>query len=75
LRSLKSEECLARQLIYEFDKEANVWLPSYAILNDSRIITENSALVAIEQLPTGLSLGLSTKNSMFPVIVSSVDDE
>lgn len=56
----------ARQLAYEFDRESALWFPSYAILKDGRIITENSALIAIENLPTGLSLGLSRGESLIP---------
>ena len=55
---LKTRGMAGRQLIYEFDKEGLVWFPSYAVLNDNRIITDNGELIAIEQLPTGLSLGL-----------------
>lgn len=47
-----------RQLIYEFDKEALVWFPSYAVLHDGRIVTDSATLISIEQLPSGLSLGL-----------------
>ena len=50
-----------RELIYEFDGQALRWFPSYAVLCDGRIVTDNSELIAIEQLPTGLSLGLTRK--------------
>lgn len=64
-----------RQLIYEFDKEALMWFPSYAVLNDNRIITDNSELIAIEQLPTGLSLGLSREKWLSPVVRSAPEDD
>jgi hypothetical protein len=63
---LKARGIAGRQLIYEFDKEALIWFPSYAVLNDDRIIIDNSELIAIEQLPTGLSLGLSRGKSLSP---------
>jgi hypothetical protein len=72
---LKARGMPARQLIYEFDKEADFWFPSYAVLNDNRIVTDNSALIAIEQLPTSLSLGLSRGESLFPVIRSALDED
>ena len=58
---LKARKMAAQTLIYEFDKEALKWYPSYAILNDNRIIIDNHELIAIEQLPTSLSLGLTIK--------------
>lgn len=71
---LKAREMAVRQLIYEFDKDALVWFPSYAILNDNRIVTDNNALIAIEQLPTGLSLGLSRGKSLIPIVKSTPED-
>jgi hypothetical protein len=50
------------------------WFPSYAILNDSRIITDNGTLIAIEQLPTGLSLGLSRGGLLSLIVRSSLED-
>lgn len=58
---LKARGMVARQLVYEFDKEGLKWFPSYAILNDGQIIVDNIKLIAIEQLPKGLSLGLTGK--------------
>lgn len=72
---LKERGMAGRQLIYEFDKEALIWFPSYAVLNDNRIITDNSALIAIEQLPTGLSLGLSRGKSLSPVARSALQGD
>ncbi|KXS31653.1 MAG: Uncharacterized protein AWT59_2212 [Candidatus Gallionella acididurans] len=72
---LKVRGMAGRQLIYEFDKEALMWFPSYAVLNDNRIITDNSELIAIEQLPTGLSLGLSRGKSLSPVVRSALEDD
>lgn len=65
---LKASNMPARQLVYEFDKEAGRWYPSYVILNDNRIIADHGVLMAIEQLPTSLSLGLSHGQPKTPVI-------
>lgn len=59
INKLKIRDMPARELIYEFDKDAARWYPSYAVLNDNRIITDSSKLIAIEQLPTELSIGVS----------------
>lgn len=72
---LKARGMAGRQLIYEFDKEGLVWFPSYAVLNDNRIITNNSELIAIEQLPTGLSLGLGRGKFPSQVVGSALEDE
>ncbi|WP_323566488.1 hypothetical protein, partial [Pseudomonas sp. RTB2] len=74
IAKLKSRGTAARQLIYEFDKESSIWCPSFAVLNDNRIITDNIALIAIEQLPTGLSLGLSREKLLFPELKSAVEN-
>jgi hypothetical protein len=63
---IKARGVVPRQLVYEFDQEAIKWAPSFAVLNDDRIITDNVALLAIEQLPNGLSLGLSREKQLFP---------
>lgn len=72
---LKARGMAARQLIYEFDKEALVWFPSYAVLKDNRIITDNVELIAIEQLPTGLSLGLSRGKPLSPAVRSVLEND
>jgi hypothetical protein len=61
ITKLIAKKMPAQQLVYEFDVEALMWFPSYAILNDNRIILDSIELIAIEQLPTGLSLGLILK--------------
>lgn len=67
IRKLRERGVAGRELIYEFDSQALKWFPSYAVLCDGRIITDNRELIAIEQLPTGLSLGL-TRASQSPEI-------
>lgn len=51
------------KIVYEFDAKALKWYPSYARLNDGRLITDNPALIAVEQLPSGISLGLQLDSS------------
>jgi hypothetical protein len=46
-------------LFYEF--EDGRWFPAYAILADGRMVTDRSILIAYEQLPRYLSLGLLLK--------------
>jgi hypothetical protein len=61
---LKAQGKIARQMVYEFDKDALLWAPSFILLDDDRIITDNLALIGIENLPDGLSLGLTRSNSL-----------
>ncbi len=60
---LKTGSSPARQLVYEFSKETHRWYPSFAVLRDGRIVTDSIKLIAIEQLPTGLSLGLAARKN------------
>jgi len=48
-----------RSLVYEFELENNKWFPSYAELHDGRLVSDRKILIAIEQLPSGLSLGIT----------------
>ncbi|SFO76240.1 hypothetical protein [Pseudomonas sp. NFPP28] len=61
---LKAMGLPSRQLVYEFDKEDLQWAPSFAVLEDDRILTDNLALISIEHLPDQLSLGLTKKKSL-----------
>lgn len=64
ISTLKSQGKISRQMVYEFDNEALLWGPSFVLLDDDRIITDSLALIAIENLPSGLSLGLTRRNSL-----------
>ena len=48
IAKLKARGMPVRHLIYEFDKEGLFWVPSYAVLNDNRIIIGAEVLIAIE---------------------------
>ena len=43
-------------ITYEYDDSR--WYPSYAVLRDGRIVSDRMILLALEQLPSGLSMGL-----------------
>lgn len=60
---LKDRGIPAERLVYEFNKESKKWYPSYAVLEDRTIVTDSHELIAIEQLPKGLSLGLKAKKT------------
>ena len=46
------------RLVYEFHPTQDLWHPSYAELVDGRLVSDNAELIALERLPTGLSLGI-----------------
>ena len=58
IRNMAAESCKAVSIIYEFDKIGESWCPSFAELDDGRLITNTLQLVAAEELPFQLSLGL-----------------
>jgi hypothetical protein len=47
-----------KTLVYEFEADGNRWFPSYAELLDGTLVAQRNILIAIENLPSGLSLGL-----------------
>jgi len=56
---LKESGLVPRTLVYEFDTGAARWAPANAILEDGRLVTSKATLIAIEQAPMGLSIGMS----------------
>ncbi|WP_380783616.1 hypothetical protein [Sphingomonas sp. R86520] len=46
------------RLVYEFLPDDDLWYPSFAELKDGRLVTDNAALIAVENIPLGLSLGI-----------------
>ncbi|MEN5040419.1 MULTISPECIES: hypothetical protein [Stenotrophomonas] len=53
----------ASKLVYEIDAKALRWFPSYAVLDNGRIIASTPMLIAsASELPAGLSLGLTRKD-------------
>jgi len=55
IASMKCRRAVPTSLVYEFEQSR--WSPSYAILSDGRLVSDRNLLIAIEQLPTGLSIG------------------
>lgn len=49
------------RLVYEFDRDDDVWAPAFVELADGRLISDTLELVAAENLPTNLSLGLTIR--------------
>jgi hypothetical protein len=50
------------RLVYEFHPTTERWHPSYAELGDGRLVSDNASLIATENLPSGLSLGLGLQS-------------
>lgn len=62
IHTLKSRGAPARCVVYEFEPKDSLWFPSYAILEDERLVTERSILIALEHLGPELSLGIKRGN-------------
>ncbi len=58
IHALKSGGAPPRFVVYEFEPRDVLWFPSYAILEDERLVTERNILIALEQMGTELSLGI-----------------
>lgn len=56
-----------QRLVYEFNYEGVIWYPSYAILNDKRIISNSAELIAIDKLPAELSLSFIEGHLVSPL--------
>ncbi|WP_370620490.1 hypothetical protein [Pantoea ananatis] len=71
IRKIKIRGNPPTQLTYEWDNEANKWFPSYALLADKSIIVHKSILIAMERMPTNLSLGISVGTENNKMILPS----
>jgi hypothetical protein len=56
IAGMKSNHLAPISLVYEFEQSR--WFPSYAILDGGRIVSDRNLLIAIEQLPKSLSIGI-----------------
>lgn len=56
-----------REVVYEFSAENDFWYPSYAVLHDGRLVADNNALIAVEKLPSGLSLSVGVEGDKPPL--------
>jgi hypothetical protein len=57
--NMKDRGLAPKLVVYEFHPQEDKWFPSYAELYDGRLVTDNITLIAVEQLPSGVSLGIS----------------
>jgi hypothetical protein len=58
IEQLRDAGYAPNHVLYEFEPTGHKWFPSFVELADGRLITDNLSLIAIENLPPGLSLGL-----------------
>jgi hypothetical protein len=63
IATLKAAGLVPKLIVYEFDQQDNRWFPSFAELDDGRLVTDNAALIAVERLPPGVSLGLTLEEN------------
>lgn len=56
IAGMKSNQLAPISLVYEF--EEGRWFPSYAILKGGQIVSDRNLLIAVEQLPKSLSIGI-----------------
>lgn len=64
LVNLRSAGLKPERLVYEFDRADELWVPSFAELTDGRLVSDHLSLIAVEDLPTGLSLGLTVQSEL-----------
>jgi hypothetical protein len=56
INSMKNNGTVPVSLVYEFEKSR--WFPSYAILDSGQLVSDRGLLIALEQLPKSLSIGI-----------------
>ncbi len=66
IKSMRSNNADPSQIIYEFDSQSSRWFPSYAILKNGKLVSDRNILIAIEQHPTGLSIGIHKEKKKLP---------
>jgi hypothetical protein len=66
ITSMRSRNADPLEIVYEFDPQHARWFPSYAILKDGRFISNRNILIALEQHPTGLSIGIHKGHKKLP---------
>jgi hypothetical protein len=66
ISSMKSRHAVPLTIVYEFDPQLSHWFPSYATLEDGRLVSNQNILIALEQHPTGLSIGIHKEKKQFP---------
>ena len=66
ISGIKSRRAEPLNLVYEFDPQTAKWFPSYATLKDGRLVSNRNFLIALEQHPTGLSIGIHKGKKKLP---------
>lgn len=58
IANMKQRGVVPKTLVYEFEADGNRWFPSYAELLDGTLVAHQNILIAIENVPSALSLGI-----------------
>lgn len=66
ISSMRSRHAAPLTIVYEFDPQLTRWFPSYATLEDGRLVSNQNILIALEQHPTGLSIGIHKRKTQLP---------
>ena len=62
IQEMNDKEKSLSVLVYEFEPTSFIWYPSYATLKNGTLISDKNLLIAFENLPRELSLGLLESN-------------
>ena len=66
IRSMRSRHAAPLNIVYEFCPQHSRWFPSSATLEDGRLVSNRNILIALEQHPTGLSIGIHKGKGKLP---------
>jgi len=66
IKSMRSCHDDPLEIVYEFDRQNARWFPSYATLVDGRLVSNRNILIALEQHPAGLSIGIQRGKNKLP---------
>ncbi|WP_129647912.1 hypothetical protein [Peristeroidobacter agariperforans] len=55
---MRKRQIAPRTMTYEFDSQSRKWYPSYTVLQNGQLVSDRNLLIALEQLPSQLSLGI-----------------
>ena len=66
ISSMRSRNATPLNIAYEFDTQYARWFPTYATLEDGRLISNHNILIALEQHGTGLSIGIHKGKNKLP---------
>jgi len=66
IKSMRSCHADPLEIVYEFDRQNARWFPSYATLVDGRLVSNRNILIAHEQHPANLSIGIQRGKNKLP---------